>query len=113
MGQGGEVGADLLGPRLEAPQPAPHCVRRHPRGSCHPGPTGTLHRTGNQRLANVAARSARRSNISTASSTWVTRQRRQREQVLEEEALVTTEGAGEGGQEEPKEFDHPGQGRRS
>jgi hypothetical protein len=35
------------------------------------------------------------------------------EQVLEEEALAAAEDAGEGGEEEPEEFDHPRQDRRS
>jgi hypothetical protein len=35
------------------------------------------------------------------------------EQVLEEEAPAAAEGAGEGGEEEPEEFDHPRQDRRS
>ncbi len=35
------------------------------------------------------------------------------QQVLEEETPVAAEDAGEGGQEKPKEFDNPGQDRRS
>ncbi len=35
------------------------------------------------------------------------------EQVLEEQAPAAAEDAGEGSEEEPEEFDHPGQDRRS
>ena len=35
------------------------------------------------------------------------------EQILDEETLVAAEGAGEGGEEELEEFDHPGQDRVS